>query len=220
MPVVVRLSTSSAAPSAACLGLATEIASLLSECQLWRELQAQGYPGAASTVRQFLAQWRQQPSLPGKKGPRHDPERGRSASLALPPATPRTYSSRQTAWVLFKEADAFTDDERTYVHHLPHGRHTLARLQTLARTFRAIVRLHDVAALARWLDDADQSAIPELCGFANGLRADRAAVEAGITLPWSQGQTEGQVNRPKTLKRAMYGRSKMDLLRLRLLHTA
>ena len=34
--------------------------------------------------------------------------------------------------------------------------------------------------------------------------------------PWSNGQTEGQINRLKTLKRAMYGRAGVDLLRARM----
>lgn len=35
--------------------------------------------------------------------------------------------------------------------------------------------------------------------------------------PWSNGQTEGQVNRLKMLKRQMFGRAKFDLLRQRVL---
>jgi transposase len=50
--------------------------------------------------------------------------------------------------------------------------------------------------------------------------SDRSTVEAGLTLAWSQGQTEGQVNRLKTLKRAMCGRCKLDLLKHRLLWVA
>jgi transposase len=57
-------------------------------------------------------------------------------------------------------------------------------------------------------------------GFAVHLKRDRAAVEAALTLPWSQGQTEGQINRLKLLKRQMYGRANIDLLRLRVLHRA
>jgi transposase len=37
---------------------------------------------------------------------------------------------------------------------------------------------------------------------------------------WSNGQTEGQVNRLKLLKRQMYGRASFALLRHRLLLTA
>jgi transposase len=52
------------------------------------------------------------------------------------------------------------------------------------------------------------------------LTDDRAAVEAALSLEWSNGQTEGQVNKLKLLKRSMYGRANFDLLRLRLLHAA
>jgi len=37
---------------------------------------------------------------------------------------------------------------------------------------------------------------------------------------WSNGQTEGQVNRLKLIKRTMYGRANFDLLRQRVLRAA
>ncbi len=49
------------------------------------------------------------------------------------------------------------------------------------------------------------------------LRQDLAAVRNAITEPWSNGQAEGQINRLKTLKRAMYGRAGVELLRARML---
>jgi transposase len=54
-------------------------------------------------------------------------------------------------------------------------------------------------------------------GFAVRLEQDRSAVEAALTLPYSQGQTAGQINRLKTLKRTMYGRANFDLLHKRFL---
>jgi transposase len=56
--------------------------------------------------------------------------------------------------------------------------------------------------------------------FARGRRADDAAVQAGVTLPWSQGPLEGQINRLKMLKRQMYGRARLDLLARRFLLVA
>jgi len=41
--------------------------------------------------------------------------------------------------------------------------------------------------------------------------------QAGLTLPWSTGPVEGQINRLKMLKRQMYGRANIDLLRQRVL---
>ena len=46
---------------------------------------------------------------------------------------------------------------------------------------------------------------------------DQEAVQAGLTLRWSNGQTEGQVAELKLIKRQGYGRAKVDLLRTRML---
>jgi transposase len=43
------------------------------------------------------------------------------------------------------------------------------------------------------------------------------AVEGAVTEPWSNGPVEGHINRLKTLRRQMYGRAGVDLLRARLL---
>ena len=41
-----------------------------------------------------------------------------------------------------------------------------------------------------------------------------------MTLPWSQGPIEGQINRLEMLKRQMFGRAKLDLLARRVLLAA
>ena len=53
--------------------------------------------------------------------------------------------------------------------------------------------------------------------FARTLRSDIQAVRNAVSEPWSNGQTEGQINRLKTLKRAMYGQRKHALLRARMI---
>jgi hypothetical protein len=55
---------------------------------------------------------------------------------------------------------------------------------------------------------------------ASSLLRDQHAVEAALTLPWSNGPVEGHVHRLKLIKRQMYGRASFDLLRLRVLHQA
>jgi len=67
--------------------------------------------------------------------------------------------------------------------------------------------------LETWLDSASGSALSELHDFAAGLRRDRAAVRAAVEPPWSNGLTEGQVNRLKMLKRHMYGQASDEWLR-------
>ncbi|MGW4412036.1 hypothetical protein ACWEJ6_49110 [Nonomuraea sp. NPDC004702] len=49
------------------------------------------------------------------------------------------------------------------------------------------------------------------------MRRDHAAVLAGVTLPYSSGAVEGNVCRVKALKRQMFGRANLDLLRKRIL---
>jgi transposase len=49
------------------------------------------------------------------------------------------------------------------------------------------------------------------------LTRDLQAVRNAITEPWSNSQAEGQINELKTLKRPMYGRASLELLRARLI---
>ncbi len=83
-----------------------------------------------------------------------------------------------------------------------------------------MVRERQGEQLDAWLAAASASAIPDLRRFAIGLLADKAAIQAGLTEVWSNGQTEGHVNRLKTLKRQMYGRAGFALLRQRFLYPA
>ncbi|MFF0084725.1 hypothetical protein ACFYR1_34195 [Streptomyces canus] len=63
---------------------------------------------------------------------------------------------------------------------------------------------------------AEQDAPKPVTGFA-GFLGHLDAVTAGVTLPWSSGVTEGHMNRVKAVKRAMYGRASVELLRTRVL---
>jgi transposase len=91
---------------------------------------------------------------------------------------------------------------------------------TLAQTFAALLREKHVEALPAWLERAHSSPVKEVRQFAQGIERDRNAVEAGLSRPESNGPTEGLVTRLKLIKREMYGRSKFDLLRLRVIYAA
>lgn len=81
-----------------------------------------------------------------------------------------------------------------------------------------MVRERGGKQLERWLVKVRASPIPELHRFAKGIERDKAAVLAGLTLSYNNGQTEGQVTRIKLIKRMMYGRAGLPLLRERVLH--
>ena len=94
----------------------------------------------------------------------------------------------------------------------------IAQASSLAREFLGLVHRRDVNGFDRWLAHATYSKASEIRRFAGNLTADLSAVRAAFESPWSSGQVEGQINRLKFLKRQMYGRAKLDLLRARVLH--
>jgi transposase len=87
----------------------------------------------------------------------------------------------------------------------------------LTQDFAQVIRQRQPAQLETWLERATQSALTAFQRFAKSLREDYAAVQAAVTLPWSTGPVEGHINRLKMLKRQMFGRAGVDLIRQRVL---
>lgn len=167
--------------------------------KLFREIQAKGYSGSRSLLAQAVQSWRG--PKPRKRTKR---ERGRAKRL-------RRRSSMR--WACLKPPDQLKEDEKELLGKLLAKDGELARGYDLLQGFRQLVGERDLPALDRWLDDAEKSNLPTFMGFANGIKGDRAAVEAAFRFPWSNGQLEGQVNRVKLIKRQGYGRAKFDPLR-------
>lgn len=71
--------------------------------------------------------------------------------------------------------------------------------------------------LSQWITTVRTAHLPHLHSFCNGLELDRAAVNAGLTLPHHNGRTEGVNTRTKKIMRQMHGRARFDLLRHRIL---
>lgn len=93
------------------------------------------------------------------------------------------------------------------------GAPALAVARDLMERFHRMLRARDVDALPDWIAETGSSL---LASFGKGITADLAAVKASLTEPWSNGQTEGQITKLKLVKRQMYGRARLDLLRARL----
>jgi transposase len=90
-------------------------------------------------------------------------------------------------------------------------------MRRLVLRFRTILRVGKVATLHRWLATAHATNIHALQRFVRTVRHDLGAVEGAVTESWSNGPVEGHINRLKTLRRQMYGRAGVELLRARLL---
>jgi transposase len=170
--------------------------------RLYRELTTKGYQGSYESVRNLVNSLQQ--------GDRHAP---------LQKETP--LSSRQATWVFLRRPEELTTEEQQ----------TLARLRTLdpevdlayelVQQFAHMIRERTgKEQLDGWLEKVAKSSLAAFHPFVAGVSQDKAAVQAGLTLEWSQGQIEGQMTRLKLIKRQGYGRAKFDLLRQRVLHAA
>lgn len=166
-------------------------------CQLYRELVERGYTGSRTLVLEAIRSWR--PAKP-PKALRHRANQRRS-------------DPRRLRRLLGRPPERLTADERLAMQQVLDRDPVLAKGHALVQRFRTLVQEHDLAAFQTWLADAKASAMPSFIGLANGMLADRSAIEAAITEPWSNGIVEGHVHKVKLIKRQGYGRAKLDLLR-------
>ncbi|GAC1555673.1 MAG: hypothetical protein NVS2B7_31420 [Herpetosiphon sp.] len=178
--------------------------------QLLREIHAQGFDGRCSIMRAYVASLRAVSGLPARC------RKGVGQPLVTP-ATERVPSSRMLAWMSTQAPEVLDDDQRATLEQLRRINPAIKTALELGQAFAAMVRHRQGDKLDGWLEQAAQSGLASLVSVANGMRADKDAVRAGLTLEWSNGRTEGSVNRLKSVKRQMYGRGKLDLLRARLL---
>jgi len=135
----------------------------------------------------------------------------------LDPATGHVISPIVAAALCMKPRGLLTAEQAAKVDALKKASRDFAVMRTLALRFQGILRSKDVSKLEDWLDDASEAGIYAMQRFVRTLNRDLDAVRNAVEQPWSNGQTEGQVNRLKTLKRAMYGRASAELLRARML---
>ena len=127
---------------------------------------------------------------------------------------------RQIRWWFLLPVERLTAKQQAQLLLLRQGEAEFSVSYQLVQAFIALLHQKTDQGLTQWLEQAQKSAVAELVSFAKGLVRDEAAVRAGLSLKWSQGQVEGAVNRLKLIKRSMYGRAKFDLLRIRVLYAA
>ena len=162
---------------------------------LWRRLRAAGFRGALRVVTEWATRRR----------------RGEAAGLT----NARTsLPAWQLGRLMTTRRAHLSKPEAITVATIETRVPTLAVARDLMERFHRMLRTRDTCALTPWLVDAAESL---LASFGKGIRADFAAVTAAVTEPWSNGQTEGQITKLKLVKRQMYGRAKLDLLRARLI---
>jgi transposase len=173
------------------------------QSQLWREIAGQGFTGNRSLVARWVRQ-------------HYETEEKTTAKLSRQQCKMAVPGSREVAWLLFRHRDELEKDEQERVDKLLQDSQ-LAEFRQRAHEFIEILRNGASERWVAWLESSCQSPVKELNQFAMALQKDAAAVYEASQQAWSNGATEGHVNRLKFIKRQMYGRASFDLLRIRVL---
>ncbi|MDQ6661755.1 MAG: ISL3 family transposase [Chloroflexota bacterium] len=185
--------------------------------QLWRELQALGYPGSRKMLTVWVGQQRKKEGSSSPYTPKKyltqvehfEPEA--QAKPASCPCVPPT--SRRLAWFLMRDPESLSTTEQVVMAQLKEKGGEVISAYKLVHDFRRIMKGRLAGELDGWLQAAKESRIATMQNFALGIEKDKAAVVGALVHEWSQGQVEGQVNRLKLRKRQLYGRANFDLLR-------
>jgi transposase len=178
-----------------------------------RELRAKGYKGSGRALYRYLE--------------RLDPS-GSSARKQASPSTPRqtvfmqpnpllTLSAQKATWLFFRRSEDLKEEEQEHLRLLRQASPQLDAAYHLVEAFLHMVRERTGEQLDAWLAFAEASHLEVFESFITAVQQDKDAVLAGLTLPWSNGPLEGNVNRLKLIKRSMYGRAEIDLLKHRVL---
>jgi transposase len=179
--------------------------------RLFREIRQRGYGGGYGVVAAYACRLRQAQGLP----PGHRRPRQPLPAVAEPSCQPLT--PRRATWLVLRREAKRTPAETQQLTQLHAQSAEVAEAIDLAQDFATLVRQRQPTQLDPWLQRATASAVDAVRRFATGLYEDDEAVKAGVTLPWSSGPVEGHINRLKMLKRQMFGRARLDLLRRRFL---
>ncbi len=170
------------------------------------ELQAQGYTGPAVVIARLFELWQTGTIVSSRGRPRKEP-------------APRRLSSRRAAFLMISSAQKRTARQKQWIKQLCQD-NEIHQVFLLSQRFVTSLKARHAEALEDWLKRARKSSCAEIRNFVKGIDLDAAAVQAAFSLPWSNGITEGHINRLKLIKRQMYGRAHIDLLRVKVLHVA
>lgn len=214
--------------------------------QLWREITEQGYKGGDKVVRQWAAPRR---NKPGRLHSKREKARiaWQQAELAeienqtgfatdsanegselefnlaregymLAPAKP-LQAAKHLVWLLLGPVEKLNQEELEVLKFM-RQEEGLESAYNLAQSFLRMVKEGRGEELESWLGACAGSGVAELESFGASLQREFGAIAAALTLPYSNGPTEGAVNKLKMIKRTLYGRGSFEVLRRRVLLAA
>jgi transposase len=161
---------------------------------LFGEIKALGYQGSLNLLYRYITQGR-------VEGDR-------------PPISPRGL-----ARLILTRPDNLSDKQRQLRDDLVPACPQMIDLADLVASFAGLLKPSpgNDNRLDDWIAAATAADLPHLHAFIRGLTQDRDAVNAGLTLPYHNGGTEGVNTKTKRIMRQMHGRATFALLRHRIL---
>lgn len=180
---------------------------------LLHDLRNRGYTGSRSNLERLLKVWREAENV----RPDPKPPEVTVSERVRDPDTGHVISSDVAAALCIKPRSLLATRQVRKVDALKQGSEAFRAMRALAMRFRGILRSRNPEVLDQWIDDGIDTELAAIMRFASVLRRDIDAVKNAIELHWSNGQAEGQINRLKTLKQAMYGRAGPELMKARML---
>jgi transposase len=174
-----------------------------------------GYTGSRAHLERLLTRWR--PRSAGQDRTRIEPARLSRPTISADPVGWHLLSPITAATLCIKPRALLTERQATKVDAMKDTWPDFAAMRQLAMRFHGIMRSGDLDKLTLWINDGRHCGLHAMQRFARSLQQDIEAVRNAMAEPWSNGQAEGQINRLKTLKRSMYGRAGVELLRARLI---
>jgi transposase len=180
--------------------------------QIWRELKIQGYTGTASCIYRAIAHLPTRADK-GVSTAKSAPTDEKAITRAQP-----VFSARRAMWLMVKPKKDLSEKKQELLSVLL-ANHSQANVAyPLVQQFITMVKNRQCQLLDGWITAAKETGIARLKQFVAGIQRDYQAVRAGLSMEWSNGQVEGQINRLKLIKRQGYGRAKLDLLKNRVLY--
>lgn len=147
--------------------------------RLWGEIAAQGYPGSQRMVYRFLKTLKK-------------------TEVKLPGETLQVlhYTSIAAVCLFMLHPDNLEEGERMDLEALCRVHPDLETAYCLTQDFLQMLRKREGERLDTWRALVYERNLPELASFAHGVEQDKAAMQAGLTLPINNGQVEGHVSHP------------------------
>jgi transposase len=188
-----------------------------------RWLQAQGLFPRRYELRQAQDGWSQRVEKESSRtsvGEDGNPSSEPSASelSSTVELTERLSSARQLSYLLVKDPSRLKTKEQQAVAFIQQEREIELAYRMTQQLLHLIKNKQGDTATA-WISICSFCGIAELEAFALGLQKELPAFQAACSLPYSNGMTEGFVNKLKHIKGSLYGRGSFELLRQRVLQS-